>query len=753
MEDSSSNLLAMKTNENNNMLETQKFELYDCEKTLKSEKPGIVTQKQTRVLFIVAAILIGFAVLSLITAVILVVRFSGRGEEKITSQNQTSYTTISPTPSSSIPVQSTSTLSPSISTSFTIHPTKSTVVFTTTVTMETSKPTSTVISTTATTTVTTATVVISSTPVSVCESDEFRCSDGTCIAKSYVCDGKPHCPLAEDEHKSCECSETQFRCHSGQCIEAKFRCDGYPQCNDKSDEMNCTDCTGFECDSGQCLWSNSVVCNSHVDCLDLSDEKNCDSRRGYTRCDNGLLVRTSKFCDGVDDCFDNSDEQNCGMRCNPLAERICADMRKCIMIEWFCDGHTDCSDGSDEKNCGTCDSDEFQCSDYSCIPAQQVCDGTKQCAAGDDEVDCLKLRGSGISESQGIITVKSDDQFLPVCGDVWTSGVADEVCQYFGFRGSSGTSYIPETTAGVTVSQGFMRLKDSTLAANQSLLAKFTKLPMCSAKKVVSVKCQQNVCGERKVEIMTPFIVGATIPPKGKWPWVVSLSMLGQDVCGGVIVNKRWILTSAHCIVTTLANYTLAPHFFEITAGTNSRQRQVGDKAQRRRVDKIVLHPQMKRLETGLTEWDLALLHIDSPLFYGDYIQPICFPDQDESFPTSSQCYLAGWGYINTQEVSVNKLREGKMRLWGEEDCANNGISKPLNTNATMCAGYYSGAISACKGDSGSPLMCSDNRGQWTVVGVMSHGVNGCDGGSLRRANRYARVSTSIDWIQMTTGG
>lgn len=104
---------------------------------------------------------------------------------------------------------------------------------------------------------------------------------------------------------------------------------------------------------------------------------------------------------------------------------------------------------------------------------------------------------------------------------------------------------------------------------------------------------------------------------------------------------------------TALANYTLTPHYYEITAGTILWQRTAGDQSQRRRVDKIVLHPKMRRLETGLTEWDLALFHIDFPLFYSDYLQPICLPEQDEVFPTNSQCYIAGWGYINPQEGTL----------------------------------------------------------------------------------------------------
>jgi serine protease 7 (enterokinase) len=101
---------------------------------------------------------------------------------------------------------------------------------------------------------------------------------------------------------------------------------------------------------------------------------------------------------------------------------------------------------------------------------------------------------------------------------------------------------------------------------------------------------------------------------------------------------------------TSTANYSLTPHFFEVTAGTNARQRHGDVHSQSRQVDEVILHPKMIQFKTGLTEWDLALLHLKLPLLYTDYVQPICFPDENDVFPTNSQCYLAGWGFINTQE-------------------------------------------------------------------------------------------------------
>ncbi|KAH3833295.1 hypothetical protein DPMN_106601 [Dreissena polymorpha] len=52
------------------------------------------------------------------------------------------------------------------------------------------------------------------------------------------------------------------------------------------------------------------------------------------------------------------------------------------------------------------------------------------------------------------------------------------------------------------------------------------------------------------------------------------------------------------------------------------------------------------------------------------------------------------------------------------------------------------------QGDSGSPLMCQDSTGHWTVQGLMSYGVDGCDGQFKSIVNRFAKVSTSVNWIQ-----
>ncbi|XP_015909717.1 low-density lipoprotein receptor-related protein 2 isoform X1 [Parasteatoda tepidariorum] len=240
-----------------------------------------------------------------------------------------------------------------------------------------------------------------------CTPDNFRCLNGRCIPRRWVCDYQRDCEEGEDEHQSCsppQCNPNQFSCghyvfNQSYCIPRYWRCDRVVDCVDGTDEgetCNYRNCmpSDHKCGSGLCI-PIEKRCDHYYDCRDESDESDelCKTnttkcRLNEFRCANGQkCIDESKKCDHWNDCGDNSDEAECEFPACNNGQFRCTNAI-CIPMRWRCDGHADCTDHSDEANCTliSCPDSRFLCpAEKKCIDKKKLCDGTRDCEDGADE--------------------------------------------------------------------------------------------------------------------------------------------------------------------------------------------------------------------------------------------------------------------------------------------------------------------------------------------------------------------------------
>ncbi|XP_044160558.1 uncharacterized protein LOC122945559 [Bufo gargarizans] len=150
---------------------------------------------------------------------------------------------------------------------------------------------------------------------------------------------------------------------------------------------------------------------------------------------------------------------------------------------------------------------------------------------------------------------------------------------------------------------------------------------------------------------------------------------------------------------------------------------------------------------------DLALLELERPVTFNNYIQPICLPDPDQLFPDGMMCWVTGWGNI-MEGVSLALpyiLQEVELPLINSSAC-DHMFKAAYNITAAMsvvqddmiCAGYQEGKKDSCQGDSGGPLACQFGS-SWFLVGVVSWG-DGC--ARPGEPGVYTKVSSFSAWIQ-----
>ncbi|XP_078264729.1 transmembrane protease serine 3 [Rhinoraja longicauda] len=365
---------------------------------------------------------------------------------------------------------------------------------------------------------------------------------------------------------------------------------------------------------------------------------------------------------------------------------------------------------------------KFRCRDSSsCLWFSARCDGVKDCPSGEDELGCVRVSGKS-----SVVQVYSGGEWRTMCWDGWDAAHGNAACKQLGYGSYVNSTQLPVHAIEETLRSNFAEV-DVSLRVTRVQMA--VTLSECSSGRVTSLKCLD--CGSRPRYL--PRIVGGNLSASGQWPWQVSLHLDGHHLCGGSIIAPLWIATAAHCVVQFifLSSWRVYAGIVEQPLTTSSSYR----------VKRIIHH---QRFRSQSYDYDLALLKLERPLAFNDWIQPICLPNWGQDFPDGKACWISGWGLTSegADEISLD-LREAEVPLIANNVCRHPDVYNKRISSRMICAGYLHGGIDTCQGDSGGPLACSEENG-WRLVGITSWGA-GC--ANHNKPGVYARVSEYLEWI------
>ncbi|XP_067472310.1 brain-specific serine protease 4-like [Thunnus thynnus] len=109
-------------------------------------------------------------------------------------------------------------------------------------------------------------------------------------------------------------------------------------------------------------------------------------------------------------------------------------------------------------------------------------------------------------------------------------------------------------TGGVWVQAGVMTFrKDCPNANNPGVSARVSKYESWIKTKITSDQPgfvtypYMDLSKECGKPALNTRIVGGQTAPAGNWPWQASVQKNNVHTCGGSLINKKWVLTSAKC--------------------------------------------------------------------------------------------------------------------------------------------------------------------------------------------------------------
>ncbi|XP_069780452.1 granzyme K-like isoform X2 [Narcine bancroftii] len=221
---------------------------------------------------------------------------------------------------------------------------------------------------------------------------------------------------------------------------------------------------------------------------------------------------------------------------------------------------------------------------------------------------------------------------------------------------------------------------------------------------------------------------------------MASIQKSNEHICGGILIEKHWVLTSANC--------TVSKNALTVVIGTHSLMNRRG-----KQVFKVIqtkVHPKYnKKSEQN----SLALFKLDKAAKLNKSVKIMSLPKSTKDIKPGKKCKVLGWGQTTVYDDDPSDtLQERTVTIIDRKTCNTEKYFNrdPVVTDDMLCAGEKPGdQAKMCRGDAGGPILCKSKfQKRKSLSGIAIFG-KGCD--LKDKPGIYTRLTNIyLQWIKKT---